>query len=899
MADDINKDKNNSNPPEDNSGENGENIHEEINDEEAEEAALNGELSSSAGGKYIDVDIDREMRKSFLDYSMSVITSRALPDARDGLKPVHRRILYTMFEDRLFPNTAYKKCAATVGSVLGRYHPHGDASVYDAMVRLAQDFNMRYTLVDGHGNFGSVDGDPPAAYRYTESRMSKLSLEMLKNIDEDTVDFASNYDDSLKEPTVLPAKYPNLLVNGSMGIAVGMATNIPPHNLGETIDAVNCLIDNPDASLAEIMQYLPGPDFPTAGIIMGRAGIRAAYATGRGKIVVRSRAEITEVKKDRYQINVTEIPYGVNKARLIQSIADLVNEKKLDGISNINDYSNRKGMRIAIDLKRDANPEVVLNRLYKMTQLQDSFGVIMLALVNGEPKILTLKQMLQIYIDHQIDVITRRTRFRLNKALDRAHIVEALLKTLDFIDEVIAILRASKSVTEGKQALMDRFDFDDIQATHIVQMRLGQLTGLERQKLEDEMAQLNADIENYREILSSKEKVLGIIKSELNEIKEKYSDSRRTEIADVEGEVDIEDLIPEEDSIFTLTTLGYIKRQPVDAYKIQNRAGKGVKGMTRREEDVAEDMFGASTHDSIMFYSSKGKAYKLKGYEIPEGSRTSKGMNIVNLLPLEENEKITSVIRVPRDGSDGKYIVMVTKNGIIKRSALSDFSSNIRKTGIRVISLDDGDELKKVILTSGNDDILVATRNGRAIRFNETDARSLGRVARGVRAISLREGDSVAGADKADDDSLVLTVSEKGFGRISYGSDYRVQSRAGMGLLNYRVKKFGEVAALETVTPNKDIILISSDGIIIRIAASSVSVVSRPGKGVKLMKVGDGEKVVSAVAVDHDENETDDELPEDDSPDDGNDLSDADDDFDEEENSQTEEKSSEIDADNE
>ena len=831
-----------------------------INDEAMEEAALNGNLSGgSAGGKLIDVDLNKEMRKSFLDYSMSVITSRALPDVKDGLKPVHRRILYTMFENRLMPNTAYRKCADTVGAVLGRYHPHGDTSVYDAMVRLAQDFSMRYPLVDGHGNFGSVDGDPPAAYRYTESRMSKLSLEMLTNIDEDTVDFMPNYDDRMKEPIVLPSKYPNILVNGSTGIAVGMATNIPPHNLIETIDAIFCLMDNPDATVAELMEHIKGPDFPTAGIIMGKAGIKAAYATGRGKIQLRARAEIVEGKHDKYKIVVTELPYQVNKAKLIESIADLVKDKKIEGIADINDYSNRKGMNMVIDLKRDANPQVILNQLYSFTQLQISYGIILLALVDGQPKILTLKEIINHYIDHQCDVILRRTRFRLKKAEERAHIVEGLIKALDIIDEVITLLKKSKSVQEGKLALMENFGFDEIQATHIVQMRLGQLTGLERQKLEDEIAELRAKIAEYNEIISSHDKVIEIIKSELSEIKNKYGDERRTEIQNVSGEVDIEDLIPEENCIFTLTTMGYIKRQPVDTYKIQRRGGKGVIGMTRREEDVAETMFSCSTHDYIMFYTTKGRAYKLKGYEIPEGSRTSKGMNIVNIIPLETDEKISAMIRVPKDGEDeGMYLCMFTRKGIIKRTSLDEYK-NIRRTGVIAINLDDDDELAWVKLTNGNDDLLVATKKGMCIRFNENDARPIGRTARGVRAINLKDGDEVVGMDVITDDSCILTVSEMGYGRRSMGADYRVQSRGGMGLINYRTQQYGDVCALRVVNDDEDLIIISSDGIIIRIPVDSISIFARPSKGVRVMKVKDGERVVTLTNIEHSEEEESDD----------------------------------------
>ena len=801
----------------------------------------------------IDVDLNREMRKSFLDYSMSVITSRALPDVRDGLKHVHRRILYTVHENGLYPEKAYRKCADTVGSVLGSYHPHGDASVYDAMVRLAQKFSTRYILVDGHGNFGSVDGDPPAAYRYTESKMSKVSMEMLTDIDKDTVDFAPNYDDRLKEPTVLPSRFPNILVNGSTGIAVGMATNIPPHNLGEVIDGMCYYIDNPDASLDELMQHIKGPDFPTAGIVMGRSGIRAAYGTGRGKIVVRARTEIVEGKNGRFQIVVSELPYQVNKRRLIESIADLVKDKKIEGIADINDYSNREGMRMVVDLKRDANPQVVLNQLFSYTQLQISYGIILLALVNGEPKILTLTQILDHYIAHQKEVIVRRTRYDLKKAQDRAHILEGLMTALDFIDEVIAILRASKDQSEGKQALIDRFGLTEVQADAIVKMRLGQLTGLERTKIEDELGALKIKIAEYMEILGSETKVLELVKTEAMVIRDKFSDDRRTEIAAVSGDVDIEDLIPEEECVYTLTTLGYIKRQPVEVYSLQNRGGRGVKGMTRREEDVAETMFTCSSHDFIMFFTTKGKTYRLKGYEIPEGSKQSKGMNVVNLLPLEGDEKVSSMIRVPDfGGEDIKYLCMVTKKGIIKRTDLEQYK-NIRKSGIIAINLDEDDELAWVRLTDGNDDILIATRGGMSIRFNENDCRPIGRTARGVKAIELKENDEVVGMcvipENQDDSKKILTVSETGLGRLSNHDEYRVQSRAGKGVLNYHTEKYGEVASVLLVGDDNDIILISSDGIIIRIKASQINTVSRTSKGVRVMRVSEGEKLVSATAV--------------------------------------------------
>jgi len=820
-------------------------------------------VTTSGGGKIIDVEINKEMKKSFLDYSMSVIMSRALPDVRDGFKPVHRRILYTMYENGLTPDKPYRKCADTVGSVLGRYHPHGDASVYDAMVRLAQNFSMRYPLVDGHGNFGSIDGDPPAAYRYTESRMSKIALEMLTDIDKETVEFRPNYDDRLKEPVVLPSRFPNLLVNGSMGIAVGMATNIPPHNLTEVVDGMCCLIDNPDTDLDELMEHIKGPDFPTAGIIMGRSGIRAAYGTGKGKLIVRARAEIEEGKNGRYRIVVTELPYQVNKARLIESIAEHVKEKKIEGIADINDYSSRNGMQIVIDLKKDANPQVVLNQLYTFTQMQVTFGVIMLALVDGVPKILTLKDMLTQYIDYQCDIIRRRTEFDLRKAKERAHIVEALLKALDFIDEVIAILRASKSIPEGKTNLMERFGFDEIQANHIVQMRLGQLTGLEREKLDEEMATLKAKIIEYTEILGSHERVLAIVKEEALEISKKYGDERRTEIVNVSGEVDVEDLIPEETCVLTLTTMGYIKRQTVDTYKLQRRGGRGIIGLTRREEDVAETMFTCSTHDHIMLFTTKGRTYRLKGYEIPEGSRTSKGINIVNLLPLESEEKVSAMIRVAKE-DESKYICMVTKKGVIKRSELEEYR-NVRRKGVIAINLDEGDELAYVLLTSGEDNLLVATRQGMCIGFKETDARAIGRTGRGVKAITLKEGDEVVGMTLLREGGKILTVSEKGYGRRSLSEDYRIQTRGGLGVINYKTDRFGLVCAVREVKDDEDVILISAEGIIIRIPASEISIFSRPSKGVRVMRVGENDKVATITTAEHsdDENEVD-TLPADD-----------------------------------
>ncbi len=815
------------------------------------EKTYNIDESAFANTKIIDVDVNREMRQSFLDYSMSVIVSRALPDVRDGLKPVHRRILYTMYEKGLAPEKPYRKCADTVGSVLGSYHPHGDASVYDAMVRLAQDFSMRYMLVDGHGNFGSVDGDPPAAYRYTESRMSKISTEMLADIDKDTVEFMPNFDDRLEEPTVLPSRFPNLLVNGSNGIAVGMATNIPPHNLGEVIDAMCMLIDNPDTEIPELMECMPGPDFPTGAMIMGRSGIRAAYMTGRGKITVRARAEIVEEKNGRFKIIVTELPYQVNKARLIEHIADLVNEKRLEGISNIEDHSDRSGMHIEIDVKRDASAQVVLNQLYSYTQLQTTFGVIMLAIVNGEPKILNLKEMLSNYIDFQEEVITRRTAFDLKKAEERLHILEGLKIALDNIDEVIATIRASKDTPDAVSNLMAKFGLTDIQAQAIVQMRLRQLTGLERTKIEEEIKELEIKVADFKEILASKERRLQIVKTEAIEIRNKYSDERRTEICSISGEVDIEDLIPEEQCVVTYTRFGYIKRQTTDTYKLQNRGGRGVAGMTRREEDVATELMITGSHDYILFFSDKGRVYRLKCYEIPEGSRQSKGMNIANLLPITSDEKITSMIRVPEFVED-KYLIMVTRQGIIKRISLEAYNTN-RKGGLIALELNEGDELAWVRMTDGDDSIIIATKKGFAIRFMETDVRPMGRLARGVRAIRLREGDEVVGMSVAREGGKVLTVSETGYGRLSEIDNYRLQSRGGKGIINYHVAKYGDVAAIKVVDLDDDIILVSEDGVIIRILASSIRVCARPSKGVTVMRIKEGNKVVAAARAPHEE----------------------------------------------
>ena len=824
----------------------------ENEDFEAEYSEMMNHTEYSSG-KIIDVDINREMRKSFLDYSMSVIVSRALPDVRDGLKPVHRRILYNMYENGITASKPHRKCAYTVGEVLGKYHPHGDASVYDAMVRLAQDFSMRYMLVDGHGNFGSVDGDPPAAYRYTESRMSKIASEMLADIDKETVDFMPTFDDVLTEPTVLPSRFPNLLVNGSNGIAVGMATNIPPHNLGETIDAMCLLIDNPDAEIADLMECMPGPDFPTGGLIMGRSGIRAAYATGRGRIVVRARTEIVETKNGRFKIVVTELPYSVNKARLIENIANLVKDKRIEGISNIEDHSDRNGMHIEIDIKREASAQVVLNHLFMMTQMQTTFGAIMLSIVNGEPKILTLKEMLQCYIEHQEKVIERRTIFDLRKAKERMHILEGLKVAIDFIDEVIAIIRKSKDQAAAKLALCERFGLDDVQAQAIVSMRLGQLTNMERAKIEDEIASLAEKIKEFNEIIESKSKRLSIVKEEAMEIRNKYADPRRTEICAITGEVDIEDLIPQEDCVVTMTKFGYIKRLPHDTYKIQNRGGRGIAGMTRRDEDVATEMYISNSHDYNLFFTNKGRVYRIKCYEIPESTRQSKGINIANILPLAADEKVTSMIRIP-SFEDDKYLIMVTKKGIIKRIALSAYDT-ARKGGLIALDLNEGDELAWVRMTDGSNEVIIATKKGMAIRFRETDVRPMGRLARGVKAMKLKEGDSIVGMSIIEKDKLILTVSETGFGRLSSPDDYRLQSRGGKGIINYHVLKYGNVAALTVVPLGDDVIIIADNGVIIRILASTIRVCSRPSKGVTIMKIKGDHKVVSVSGAPHDEDE--------------------------------------------
>lgn len=826
--------------------------------------------------KVINTELVDEMENSMLNYAMSVIVSRALPDVRDGLKPVHRRILYTLHENGLTPDKPYRKCADTVGSVLGRYHPHGDASVYDALVRLAQNFSMRYPLVDGHGNFGSIDGDKAAAYRYTEAKMAKMTLEMLTDINKETVDYVSNYDDRLKEPAVLPSRFPNLLVNGSVGIAVGMATNIPPHNLGEVIDALRLLIEDPDCTMEQLMEHIQGPDFPTGGIIMGRAGIRAAYGTGRGKITLRSRTHFEEIK-GRNCIIVDEIPYMVNKTLILKNINQLCKDKRIEGIYDLRDESDKDGMRIVIELKKDAAPQIVLNKLFALTKLQDTVGIIMIALVNNEPKILTLKQMLSHYLDFQVDVIQRRTRYDLRKALERAHILQGFVLAADHIDEVIAIIRSSATVQEAKtrmierfkdvdmSALLDRAQYDlnglhiedqtglsEEQAEAIVQMRLGQLTGLERQKITDELYGLLTKISDFEDILADVGRVYEIIENDLETIKKKFNDKRRTDIENVSGEVDIEDLIPEEDCVVTLTNNGYIKRMPLTEYKTQHRGGRGITGMKQREEDFVQEMFICSTHDNILFISNKGIMYKLKCYEIPDGSKASRGFNLINLLPLTESEKIAAMIKAT-DFSDDKFITMVTKNGKIKRSNLSLYK-NVRKNGLIAIGLDEGDEIAGVRMTDGHEQIFVATRNGMAIRIEEEKGRSMSRSAHGVRAIKLRDGDYVVGMARVRAGASLLTVTENGYGKKTEIDSYRIQNRGGYGLTNYKVDEVrGHVCGIKIVDESDDVILASSDGIIIRILASDIRIMGRIAKGVRVMKVNEGAKVVAFTRADHDD----------------------------------------------
>ena len=804
-----------------------------------------------SGTKVIERDVKQEIETAFLDYSMSVIVSRALPDVRDGLKPVHRRILYTMHERGNDPQHPYRKSADTVGAVLGSYHPHGDASVYDAMVRLAQDFSLRYPLVDGQGNFGSVDGDPPAAYRYTEARMSKIACEMLTDIEKETVDWDPNFDETKKEPHVLPSRFPNLLVNGSQGIAVGMATNIPPHNLREVVGGMCALMDDPEIDLAGLMEYVKGPDFPTGGIIMGRSGIRAAYATGRGKITLRGRAEIVEKKNGRYEILITEIPYMVNKTRLIESIADLVKDKRIEGISDLNDESSsRTGMKIVVELKKDANPQVVIHQLYRYTQLQDTVGVIMLALDDGVPKIMSLKTVMERYIEFQMEVIRRRTAFDLKKAQEREHILEGLRKAVDIVDEIIATIRACKGgFAEARVAVMERFDFDEPQADAIVKLQLGRLAGLEILKIEQELGELREAIADYKDILANDEHVKRIVKTDLTALADKYGDERRTSIEAVSGEVDIEDLIPEETCVFTLTHEGYIKRTALDTYQAQNRGGRGVQGMTQKDDDFTEELFVGSTHDYMLFMTDQGRVYRLKGYQVPEGSRTAKGSHIVNLLQLQEGEKVTLMLQQSaKADEDNTYLTMVTRQGLIKRTPLSQFR-NIRKAGLIALGLNEGDALVWSHLTGGDDEIIVATHDGAAIHFTESGARAMGRTGHGVRVIKLREGDYVIGAGVCRPGGTVLTITEEGKGRRSRIDDYRITKRGGLGIRNYAK---GGVAGIKIVDDTDDLILISANGILIRIHASDINVQSRYGSGVRVMRLAEGDKVAMVARVDRD-----------------------------------------------
>ena len=808
----------------------------------------------SRDGKIIERDIETEMKTSYIDYAMSVIVSRALPDVRDGLKPVHRRILYAMYEDGITSDKPYRKCANTVGSVLGRYHPHGDASVYDAMVRMAQDFSLRYRLIDGHGNFGSIDGDGAAAMRYTEARMAKIAETMLTDIEKNTVDFMPNYDDRLQEPTVLPSKIPTLLINGSSGIAVGMATNIPPHNLTEVINGIIKIIDEDNVTDEELLSIIKGPDFPTEGIIIGREGIKEAYLTGRGKITVRAEAEIEETSNNRQRIIVNSLPYQVNKAKLVENIASLVREKRLEGISDLRDESDRiDRVRIVIELKRDANAQVVLNQLYKNTQMQDTFGIIMLALVNGEPKILTLRQCLDYYIDHRKTVILRRTQFDLDKALARAHILEGLKIALDNIDEVINIIR--NSYDDAKVRLMKRFGLSDIQAQAILDMRLKTLSGLQREKIDEEYNELMKLIEYYREVLSSERLVFDIIKKELTEIKEKYGDERKTKIAAAEGEIDVEDLIKEEQSVITLTHFGYIKRMPVDTYKSQKRGGKGITGIATREEDFVKQIFTASTHDIILFFSNKGKLYRLKGYEVPEAGRTAKGTAIVNLLSLDPGEKISAVIPI-NNFSEGKYLLMGTKNGLIKKTALTEYNS-ARKTGLLAITLKDDDELIDVRLTDGEDNVVMVTKKGMSITFDEKDVRPVGRTAQGVIGIRLDEDDSVIGMESiiSNIKGTLLSITENGFGKRTELEEYRVQNRGGRGVITYKVTpKTGDIVGIRIATDEEDVMLITDNGTIIRLNVKDISILGRATQGVTLMRTNEG-KVVSIEKISLEESE--------------------------------------------
>ena len=805
----------------------------------------------------VDIDIEKRMKEAFIDYAMSVIVSRALPDVRDGLKPVHRRILYSMYEENLTSDKPFFKSATTVGNVIGRYHPHGDASVYDAMVRLAQDFSMRYPLIDGHGNFGSVDGDPPAAYRYTEARMSKLSNVLLENIEKDTVDFAPNFDEKRKEPTILPTRIPTLLVNGSSGIAVGMATNIPPHNLTEVLNGAMAQIDNPDITVEELMEHIQGPDFPTSATIMGRSGIRSAYNTGRGKIIIRAKAQIEEHKDGTSSIIVTELPYQVNKKMLVESIAALVKDKKIEGLSDIDDHSSdRVGIRLEIFLKRDANPYVVLNQLYKYTRLQDSFSVNLLAICDGKPKTMGLKEVLEHFINFQKEIVTRRTKYDLAKAEARMHILEGLRIALANIDEVIEVIR--NSYDDAKENLMARFGLSEIQAQSVLDMRLAQLQRLNGEKIDEEFNELTIRVEQFKALLADEHLLMEQIKEELTEIRDKFGDERKTSIENVMTEIDIEDLIEEEESVYTLTNSGYIKRIPASTYQSQHRGGKGIKGMGTKEEDFVESIIVASTHDHMLFFSSKGRMYRMKGYQIPEASRQAKGSAIVNLLPIDKDERITAVIAL-REFEDDKYLLMCTRNGVIKKTAVTDYDTS-RKGGIIGISLDEGDELIKVELTNGENEVIVGTYNGMAIRFNEKDVRSMGRVTRGVKAITLREGDYIIGMCLATEDTQLLAVTENGYGKRTELSEYRVQNRGGVGIKTYKCSDVtGNVIGIRSVKDGEDIIMITSEGIIIRIPANGISTIGRSTKGVRLMRLNDGVKVVSMGVTEHEEEESEEE----------------------------------------
>ncbi len=813
----------------------------------------------------IPVNINEEMKKSFISYAMTVIVSRALPDVRDGLKPVHRRILYSMGELGVTPDKPFRKSARIVGDVLGKYHPHGDTAVYDAMVRLAQDFSIRNMLVEGHGNFGSVDGDSAAAMRYTEARLSKIAMEMLRDIDKDTVDFYPNFDETLMQPEVLPARFPNLLVNGSGGIAVGMATNIPPHNLGETIDATVALIDNPELAVDDLMEYLPGPDFPTGGIILGKDGIRQAYRTGRGKVLVRAKTDIEVMSSNRSRIVVTELPYQVNKARLVEKIAELIHEKRIEGISDLRDESDRSGMRIAIELKRDVNANVILNSLFKHTQMQDTFGIINLALVDGQPQVLNLKQILEYYLLHQQDVVTRRTRYDLNKARERAHILEGLLIALDNIDAVVALIRSSKDMVSARNGLMENFGLSQKQAQAILDMRLGRLTALEREKIEEEYNGLMALIEELESILSDHSKLMAIIRKELLEIRQKYADPRRTEITFAAGDIDWEDMIQEEDMVVTLTHFGYVKRVPMNTYRVQRRGGRGVAALSTREEDFVQNVFVTSTHSPIMFFTNKGRAFRIKCYEIPEAGRTARGTAIVNLLQLAGDEKVTAIIPVPKDEASS-YLLLATRRGVVKKTHLSEFS-NIRKGGIIAQVLREGDELIGVALTDGDRDVMLATRHGLAIRFSEKQVRPMGRISQGVRGIDLMDEDGVVSMALVEPGADVLTVSEHGYGKRTLESEYKCQNRGGKGLLTMnRTEKTGDLVGLTMITDEDDIMLISYDGTIIRMGAEGISHLSRNTQGVRLMRVQGDSAVVSFERVAKSEEDEEEELTEAETP---------------------------------